>query len=212
VPERDTLPDLASLLREPDLALRERHFEALVARAADEPAVHQALQGLANGTDTELAWTARLALREVRATTGSALRTRARDPFSRFERMFGSDPFDDPFFARPFGGFGRSPFAPSQPGATGPDTDPFERMRSELRRLEELVAPHSNDWLAPPSTAAPRTGVHFQGRSESLSVTPDGVRLEVEEDGPDGRTSRTYEARTLEELYTAHPELRPGGR
>jgi len=37
------------------------------------------------------------------------------------------------------------------------------------------------------------------------------VRLEVTEDGPDGRTTRTYEAPTLEELYAAHPELK-GGR
>ena len=66
--------------------------------------------------------------------------------------------------------------------------------------------------LAPGGATTPRSGGLFQGRSESLSVTPDGVRLEVEEDGPDGRTTRTYEARTLDELYTAHPELKKSPR
>lgn len=205
-------PDIAKLFGEPNLALREQHFEAIVARAAVEPAVRGALEALAGDTNSELAWSARLALREVRATSGAAARAGALDPFSQLERMFGTDPFGDPFFTHPFGALGRSPFAPPQPGGVGPDSDPFERMRSGLRRLEELVVPPSNGGIAPGATPTPRTGTHFQGRSESLSVTPDGVRLEVEEDGPDGRTSRTYEARTLEELYTAHPELRPGKR
>jgi hypothetical protein len=208
--------DLAELFREPDLDLRERHFESILARAAHDAAVRSELEELAAGTDPELAWTARLALREVRATPRSMVRgparDRALDPFWQFESIFGANPFDDPFFTNPFGGFGRSPFAPQQPDGTDPGADPFERMRSGLRRLEELVGPPQNDWLAPGTAPTPRSGVHFQGRSESLSVTPDGVRLDVEEDGPNGKTSRTYEARTLEELYSSHPELRPGKR
>lgn len=57
---------------------------------------------------------------------------------------------------------------------------------------------------------APRSSGTFQGRSQSMSVTPEGVRVQVSEDGPEGRTTRTYEARSLEELYAAYPELRGG--
>ena len=52
-------------LRVPDLAVRERNFEVLLSRARLDPIARAFLEELARGSD-ELAWTARLALRELR--------------------------------------------------------------------------------------------------------------------------------------------------
>jgi len=214
-------PDLAQIFREPDLERREQHFAAVVERAAGDAALREALEALARRTDpagADLAWTARLALRELRARPaplaprGGAAPDRELDAPAplRGWPFGGRDPFDDPFFSQPF----------LQPGRPGPfpgdvhgelleeffgGRDPFARLRTELERLDALLGTPADP------QRAPRGGAAFQGRSERLSVTPDGVRLEVEVDGPEGRTSRTYEARTLEELYAAHPELRPVG-
>ena len=119
-PQADEPPaslDVAALFAEPDLALRERHFEAVVARALDEPAVRGALETLARGCRSRARMDrAARAARGPRAAEPSASRPRALDPISELERLLGGDPFGDPFFTRPFGAFGRSPFAPPQPG------------------------------------------------------------------------------------------------
>ena len=60
------------LLREitaADLAERERAFDEMVARARADLTAREALEGWAEGAD-ELAWTARLALRELRQRGG----------------------------------------------------------------------------------------------------------------------------------------------
>ncbi len=238
-PARPSVPvaHLTAWLREPDLDRREEHFNAVVERAVADPALREDLAELARGTDTELAWTARLALREVRqrpaplAPRAGAAPDRALDAPAPLRRwpFGGRDPFDDPFF-RPFFGespFGEFPFPGFGPGAAPGDAsdpaqpfgDPFARLRTELERLDALLGggafgPSEDGAQHDPEPGRPQGSprARFSGRSQSLSVTPEGVRLEVEDDGPDGRTSHTYTAKTLEELYRAHPELRPGGR
>lgn len=76
-------------LAAPDLAERERSFEAIVERARRDSAARTLLELLAEGSD-ELAWTARLALREVRQSRGFAfLPHLSMDEFSKL------DPFAD---------------------------------------------------------------------------------------------------------------------
>jgi membrane-associated protease RseP (regulator of RpoE activity) len=41
-----------------------------------------------------------------------------------------------------------------------------------------------------------------------MRVEPDGVKVEVSEDVDGKKETKTYSAKTLEELYAAHPELR----
>ena len=77
-------------LTDPDLAARERAFEELALAAASSPALTEVLREWALGKD-ELAWTARLALREVERARRSPVRTRALGP-----NLFGgADPFTE---------------------------------------------------------------------------------------------------------------------
>jgi hypothetical protein len=45
-------------------------------------------------------------------------------------------------------------------------------------------------------------------QSYSLEVGPDGVKVEISEDVDGKQEKKTYTAKTLDELYQAHPELR----
>lgn len=139
----------------------------------------------------------------------------SQDPFELLERFRGAAPFDDPAF----GGFGLHPRRLAPRGGSQDDaqraqpTDPFDELRArmnELQRQLDGVRGGSNAGpLTPPATRGGQGGFStFQGRSQSMTVGPDGVRVEVTEDGPDGRTTRKYEAKTLEELYQMHPELK----
>jgi hypothetical protein len=270
--------DVPALLGEADLDQRERNFDIVVERAAEDEDVRAELRDLADGADRELAWSARLALRSLRAEAvggrggrgglgdptpfgrfapfGGAdpfadLERRmdelfadgfARDPFELFGRLHGASPLDDPAFR----GFGLTPRRLAPRGGAQEDRedqgqqtqpiDPFEELRARMDELQRrLDARHggrggvgqggdgtdaekgSNAGPLTPVPLKPGTRGHgaapkgfgsFHGRSQSMTLGPDGVRVEVTEDGPGGRTTRTYEAKTLEELYEMHPELK----
>ena len=89
-------------LADPDLDQRERSFEDLVARAASSEEVVAVLrEWAADPGDPDLAWTSRLALRELEAGPNKRLRRRGRaqsffdalDPWS--SQSLGGDPFQD---------------------------------------------------------------------------------------------------------------------
>jgi hypothetical protein len=51
-------------------------------------------------------------------------------------------------------------------------------------------------------------GATFSSSSVSISEGPDGVRVELTEDQGQGREVFTYEAKSMDALLKAHPELR----
>lgn len=182
-------------LTQPDLAERERAFGELVEQARQERDAEDALETWSRGAG-ELAWTARLALRELRRT-GGALRPQT--------APFRGDPFGGDPFLRDF--FGPDPFGRGRFGGAG---DPFEAMRQRMQRMLEEF--HGSDPFGgldrdldlrslPP-------GASSRSQSFQLRQTPDGVEVEITEDDGEGPSKRTYRAPSLEELYDAHPELR----
>jgi hypothetical protein len=89
------------LLAEPQLELREKSFDALVARAAADSAEFARLEALAGDpAGGEFAWSCKLALREARGR----LETHGATPLDPFEALR-QRMFTDPFQADPFGGF-----------------------------------------------------------------------------------------------------------
>lgn len=102
------------LLGTSDLDLRERHFEDLLRRARIDPLARQFLEELARDTSaTELAWTARLALRELgpmrplaRMLPGHPLQMNPQ--LEEMLREFWTDPDGMTFFLHPPSG-GRVP-------------------------------------------------------------------------------------------------------
>lgn len=182
-------------LLEPSLDARESAFEELIARARQERAAEELLERWAAGQD-ELAWTARLALRELRRTGGSMRPQTA--PFPR-------DPLADLF---PQGVFGADPFS---------GTDPIEAMQERVRRMLEDF--HGVDPFGGLDRFGglefdllpPRPGVTFDSRSFEIRQSPEGVEVEILEDDGSGPRKRTYAGPTLEELLEANPELRERG-
>jgi len=163
-----------------DLEQRERAFERVVAQAARDGGARSALEGWSRGGD-ELAWTARLALRELERHAGHpAFGLRRMDPtFGDFRLRL-----DD--LHRHFGG--------------------IDSMLEDLQsQMEELFGD------APgfaPGMPGPGPGVRQQAQSFSLEAGPDGVVLKTEEDVDGEKKTREYRAESLEELFEAHPELR----
>ncbi len=186
-------PDLwAARLTDGDLDRREAAFEELVALAARVPEVRAWLEARAAGAD-ELAWTARLARRELERAAASPVDadplTRWFDRFDRFDPFGGRDPFESLRGADPFGR-GRSAFDALEqlfraPGAlglrvqVGPDgvqvqveevTDGERSLRTyRAESLEALLQAHPE--LTPrigavPGASAPAGGV----RTDILGV------------------------------------------
>jgi hypothetical protein len=90
---------------------------------------------------------------------------------------------------------GRPPGLPRWFDAFGGGADPFQQLREQMERLQQ-------GWPGVPRTSA--------RESEGLRVEmgPNGVRVEIGE-GRDGESeTRVYEAKTIEDLLQAHPELR----
>lgn len=179
----------------PSLDARESAFEDLIARARQERAAEELLERWATGQD-ELAWTARLALRELRRT-GGAMRPQTA-PFPR-------DPLTGPFSR---GLFGAEPFS-------GPD--PIEAMHERVRRMLEVF--HGVDPFGGLDRFGglefdllpPRPGSTIDSRSFEIRQSPEGVEVEIREDDGSGPRKRTYAGSTLEELLEANPELRERG-
>ena len=198
--------------------LRMKSFQEIAEQAAVSADTRRALEAIAGNTaDLDLAFSARLALREADrigtwGRAGSAFGGQGfqvpTDPFEAMRRqldsVFGADPFldsvlrEDPFFQRGLGGsrglFGVDPFS---------GQDPFETMRSRVDQMrEEMEALHRRGMrgVGPGSWAT-------RSSSTSIERTADGVRVKITEDSGDGPETRVFEGPSVEELIRAHPEL-----
>ena len=172
--------DWPRLLSNSNLDERELHFDALIERAGEDPELRAQLDVWAEGKN-DLAWTARLARRELERVEGASLGRGGgadrRDPFGAFGQGF--DPFAD--LERDFGLGGNLGGLLQQFGQGSGGVLPFE---------------------------------FGSQRSFSMHRTPDGVRIEVEEDVDGDTQTKTYEGDSLEALLEVHPELEGmlGGR
>lgn len=176
-----------------DLDARERALDALVQIARDDRDARRALEEWSRDRDAaELAWTSRLALRELErtASTPSPRRSLAGPLGSgRFGRGFEDLQRQMDEMQRNFGGMDSM----------------FENLQREMRELlDRQGAP-----MVPgvPGTA-PIPGAMSHGESFSMKSGPDGVEVEVLEDENGTQQKKTYKADTLDELLDAHPELR----
>lgn len=169
-------------LRSDSLAEREAAYDKLLGAARRDAATRRALEEMAaGGGDLELAWTAKLALREL------ALR---RDPFAGVR-----DPFDDLRQGDPFDLRLGVPF-----GRAFPDVGRFfEDMQAELDRLLQ------GQGMQP---FAPGPGQRSQSQSFELESGPDGVKVRVRELVDGKEETKTYEAESMEQLLETYPELR----
>jgi hypothetical protein len=171
-------PAWRELLGTRDLEAREREYGRLVEEARENAGARARLREWAEG-EGDLAWTSRLALRELelreqldamgRGLRGQRGLGRSRfgaDPFADFRRGM----FDHPFFNGAFNGaFGEDPFSGLDLSLQG-----GSQSSSELQ----------------------------------METTPDGVKIEVRENVDGKEKVTTYEGKSLEELLQAHPELR----
>jgi hypothetical protein len=183
------LGDWQQRLTEPNLERRESAYNELLEKARGDKALREQLEQWANSDGApELAWTARLALRELRAA-GPA---RARGPQARMGGDFDDlrRRFDD--LERHFGGMDSM----------------FEDLRSRLDSgLQPYFAVPGNP--QPFQTTPPgQPGGSQQFQSYSLQVGPDGVALETTEIVDGNSQKKTYKAKNMDELLQQHPELR----
>ncbi|MFO1011007.1 MAG: PDZ domain-containing protein [Planctomycetota bacterium] len=168
-----------------DLAARERDFDALVELARRDDGARTALENWAKDEGAgELAWTSRLALRELdRAPRGAGNGWR-RTP----ARSFAAPDFDDlqrqmDELHRRFGGM----------------DDLFSDLQRQMDDLFQGGGPATGPGL--------QNRVDAHSESFSMKMGPDGVEVTVEEGEGDARHTQTYKANSLEELLEAHPEL-----
>ena len=183
-------------LQSSDLDSREQSFEELLdlARGAAEESTRATLEEWAAGDD-ELAWTSRLALRELRNTRGRNL---TGSPLFLDHAPFGFFDF------RPYGGG-----SPSGPGGPGGGTD-FPALMEALQQHMDAMMNRSRGTIGRPGLS-PTPGGGGQARSESQSFQlesgPDGVRVHVQEQVDGDSETKTYEAQSIEELLRLYPEL-----
>lgn len=177
-----------------DLDARERDLDALIELARTDDAARDALKEWASSEkDRELAWTSRLALREVEKLPRSLARSRT-----------------------PLGGPGGNAFG-------GPRFDDLQKRMEELQQrfgsIDSMfgdMQKRMDDLLQQPPGAAPFGGTftpgngNFSMRSEGFSMQSgaDGVEVRVTEDENGEQHEKTYKAKTLDELLDAHPELK----
>ena len=185
-PTKPLAPDVALLwserLADPNLNQRERALDELIQAALVDPSLAQHIREQAAG-EGERAWTWRMARRELeRSERSNFQRQTANDPFQNLLRPIGQDPNQalDNWMRNVDPFFGWDPFGNS--GAP----QPFKPL------IQFQV----------PDAAA------FEGKSVRVTRLPDGVRVVISEQGPDGLETREYEAPTMEALRAEHPELR----
>lgn len=173
-----------------DLDARERAFDELVELGRSDADARRAVKGWARDDSAgELAWTSRLLLRQI---------------------------------DRPERGARRS--TPPSTGFGGPGMDDLHRRMEELHRqfsgMDSLfgdlqrqmddfqrVLPHSGFAPFGGGLAPGGPGAWQAHRGFSMQSGPDGVKVEIEEGEGDERHTKTYEAKSMEELLEAHPEL-----
>lgn len=175
----NSTPDISAWkdrLTSRDLDQREKAYAEFVETLRQSPDLRRAAEEWRVASDTDLAWTARLALRE----SGTSLR---RAPFS-----------------------GQS-FAPNDLRSR---LDDMQRQFGDLDQMfedfERRLNQRSGGMGQHPRLFTPK-GTTTEHESYSLHITPDGVKVEVEEIVGGTQDKKTYEAKTLDELYEAHPEL-----
>jgi hypothetical protein len=183
------LGDWQQRLSESDLERRESAYAELVEKARGDKALREQLEQWASaGSAPDLAWTARLALRELRGAGPAHARAgqaRMGGDFDDLRRRF-----DD--LERHFGGMDSM----------------FEDLRSRLDSgLQPYFAVPGNP--QPFQTTPPgQPGGSQQFQSYSLQVGPDGVELETTENVDGNSQKKTYKAKSMDELLQQHPELR----
>lgn len=185
-------------LSDPDIDARERAFDELIARAAGDRKLRLALQAWSlDPAQPELAWSSRLALRELE---------RQAQP----QRLA---------WARVDGGHLQLLFSPSRPEALAreaeaPEPEPESAdLRQKLRTFEpghELVTVDD-----PPSVTSLYVPRKFQlpikpqvTRRYALEAQPEGVVLYESVLSGGSWHQRSYEAQDLEQLLARHPKLR----
>ena len=175
--------DWQTRLSSRDLERRERDFDRMVDLARSNTEARAALEDWSKSTsDAELAWTSRLALREVER---------------RGDRGFGVMPH----------GWQGQDF-----GRLHSRMDDLERHFGDMQwffgdmqnELQQLFQNHGNTWHFAPGQGQGQS----RASSFSLKVEPDGVTCEVYEDVDGKQEKREYKAKTMEELLEANPELK----
>ncbi|MBK7642075.1 MAG: PDZ domain-containing protein [Planctomycetes bacterium] len=166
-----------------DLDQREQAYSELVQRARGDDALRSTLEEWSRSADAgELAWTARLALRELRQSTPSGAlvpRTGLDDLRRRFDSL-----------EQNFGGMDSM----------------FEDLHAQMGEM--LRGQQGPQGLQRPALPAPTPGASSQSRGYSLQVGPDGVTLESTQDVDGNRETKTYKAKDMDELLRNYPELR----
>jgi|694.fasta_scaffold22856_1 hypothetical protein len=180
-PQQELESQWRQRLSDPDLEQRLGHYEALKAKLAEQPQLRDMLQRF-QSEGGELAWTARLLLRESQP---SSWRQRARSGFEELERRMQE-------LERSFGDFDRM-FGNWQPPRWLDDWQPG------------LPPTMPNTPGLPPTM--PNTN---ESRSDSMRIqtTPDGVEVEIRTQKNGKEEVQQFKARSLEELYEQHPELK----
>jgi hypothetical protein len=211
-------------LLSPDLDAREAAFDDVARQASGGGAAETALQSIATDlSDPDLAFTARLALREARRGNlrsnrlfSSPWQGSGLDPLEalehRMQEMLENDPFvrnfisADPFAQDPF--FRMGPGGPfrKRPSLFGAgQEDPFESLRQRMEEWRKEIEEGSGFGA---QTATPGQ-ILTQSSSVSVERTPDGVRVEITESGSEGApTTQVFEGPSMEALLEAHPELK----
>lgn len=168
-------------LTQADLDQREQAFDRLVAKASGDAGLRAWVAELAKGSD-DLAWTARLAQRE--------LLERAHSPF---QGLLGS-----PFASH--GGMGYDPFAAG---------DPFQKLFDDPNMdLQGMLRGFGWGPQGPQGTMPPMGQGTSRGESISVQSGPDGVRVEVRTQTDGNEDVKVYEGESMEQLLELHPELK----
>jgi hypothetical protein len=178
-----TLDAWIEQLTDSDLAARERTFDRLVAAARRDASLRRALHDWSVDTNSgELAWTARLALRELDAARNGILGMRAFEWPGLDLQGFNPQGFDlsqiDP----------ATPFNP-----------------------DEFFQQFAPSWPVPndPNNRAGAPGNSGSSiESFSLSMGPDGVKCTVKRNIDGKEDTQEYSAESIDKLLEAHPELR----
>lgn len=211
-PER---AEWARRLSDPDLDRRLLAYAEFAEQARRDPTALAALEAWAADQDrSELAWTARLLLREVSAGTPQApvpvpwpFGTPPGPPGGRGQGA--PEDFLDDSFGRFFEG--------ARPGLGFRDLhmhfgDPFAELEGRLRELERSLGRGRGPGATPTPPSPPGTGGLPLGpgtsaRSVEVEIQPDGTRVRIRETRDGEERVEEYRADSLAELLDQHPEL-----
>lgn len=162
-----------------DLDLREQSFGALVNAARRDEGLRGALEAWAKDETTgELAWTARLALRELGPRDDPWQGMRGR------RGVFFLDPFEQDF-----------------------DFEELRRrMFEDLDRSFQGLGPRTQPPIPPQPGGGMTT--RSETESISIESGPDGVKCKITRTEDGRTTTEEYSAKSLDELLEQHPELR----